>query len=139
MKEWPIIFQLALCISWYSILLVGFLFFFDVPRQVYERARRWFGKGIRTDIEINCEITALRAIINRVCAIEGLIGPSHRELLDAEIAVLDKRMTQSHINAKYGHESTRWIPVWQTAMYALQWMEGKVDKPPSQRWVPMAE
>lgn len=92
-----------------------------------------------TDKQIADEIAALNALKTTVPKIT-MFGDNNHERIDAQIEVLEKRMTEKQVEQRfYIDETTEDYQdgdndLWSNAGEAQRWMMGEEDESPSTGW-----
>lgn len=83
----------------------------------------------KTDDEINAEIAALEAIKPKVPA-RTIFGDDNHAAIDAQIAVLRKRMSSDEVYAAYGDENSDAFDqsTFDEALSACDWMTGMLAR-----------
>lgn len=96
----------------------------------------------KSDDAIEAELTLLRALKNRVIR-RNAFGDDHHAAIEAQCAVLEKRMSLSSIYKTYGNEDDEDFAenVLDDALTANYWMNGELtheEGSPSDAWAELA-
>ena len=93
-----------------------------------------------TEAEVAAEIAKLKAMKPRVRQFSHF-GDDNWAAIDAQVAVLERRMSEANIFAEWGEgddvDDDGTNPIIDSAMDALAWAKGDDDEPCSVGWEPL--
>lgn len=94
---------------------------------------------LRTNKELNDEIAALSALKTTIPKMT-MFGNNNHEKLDAQIEVLEQRMTEKQVEQRFYQDESDDLyqdgdnDLWSNAGDAHRWMIGEEDESPSSGW-----
>jgi hypothetical protein len=92
-----------------------------------------------TDEKIDSEITKLKDLATKVVAV-GLFGNNNRAAIEAQVHILEKRLSHSKMWDFYGEDSPDYSEtVFEAAMDAISFLRGEFSEETlSEGWEPLA-